>query len=191
MLNNLAVLFSGGGSLFKAMVDDKLPISLAVADRQCGGIDIAQTADTPCILLNRADFGQGKSFRRDEYTRQVVSLLQEHQIQWVAMAGYMTVFGQPMFEAYADHIINTHPALLPAFKGEKAVADALAFGVKVTGCTMHFATIKLDDGPILAQEAVRVEIGDTVDTLWERIKKVERVLYPKLLRQLMGLPATA
>ena len=81
--------------------------------------------------------------------------------------------------------MNTHPALLPAFKGWHAVDDALAAGVKVTGCTVHYATLEVDDGPILAQEAVPVLADDTAETLHERIKDVERRLYPAVLRQLV------
>jgi phosphoribosylglycinamide formyltransferase-1 len=78
-------------------------------------------------------------------------------------------------------VLNTHPSLLPAFPGAHAVRDALAFGVKVTGCTVHEATVRIDDGPILAQEAVRVLTNDTEETLHERIKAVERVLYPAVV----------
>jgi phosphoribosylglycinamide formyltransferase-1 len=81
--------------------------------------------------------------------------------------------------------VNTHPALLPAFKGWHAVEEALAAGVKVTGCTVHLATLEVDDGPILAQEAVPVLPDDTVETLHERIKEVERHLYPAVLHELI------
>ena len=91
----------------------------------------------------------------------------------------MTVLGRPMFDAYGGRVLNTHPSLLPAFPGAHAVRDALAFGVKVTGCTVHIATARMDDGPILAQEAVPVLPDDTEATLHERIKAVERRLYPQ------------
>jgi phosphoribosylglycinamide formyltransferase-1 len=81
--------------------------------------------------------------------------------------------------------VNTHPALLPAFKGWHAVQNALDAGVKVTGCTVHVARLEVDEGPILAQVAVPVEEGDTIDTLHERIKEAERVLYPRVLRELV------
>jgi phosphoribosylglycinamide formyltransferase 1 len=88
-------------------------------------------------------------------------------------------------EAYAGRVLNTHPALLPAFPGWHAVRDALAYGVKVTGTTVHVATGEVDAGPILAQEAVPVEPGDTEETLHERIKVVERRLYPATIRQFL------
>jgi phosphoribosylglycinamide formyltransferase-1 len=98
------------------------------------------------------------------------------------MAGFGTfVPGLP--EAFPGRVLNTHPALLPAFKGWHAVRDALAFGVKVTGTTVHVATAEVDSGPILAQEAVPVMPGDTEETLHERIKQVERRLYPATIRR--------
>jgi phosphoribosylglycinamide formyltransferase-1 len=105
------------------------------------------------------------------------------------MAGFMTVLDKPIFDAYPDGITNTHPSLLPAFKGAHAVEESLAAGVKITGCTVHFATLEVDHGPILAQEPVEVVDGDTVESLHERIKTVERRLYPEVLRRLAGDPA--
>ena len=101
------------------------------------------------------------------------------------MAGFGTILDKPIHDRFAGRIVNTHPALLPAFKGWHAVDDALAAGVKVTGCTVHYATLEVDDGPILAQEAVPVLADDTAATLHERIKDVERRLYPAVLRQLV------
>jgi phosphoribosylaminoimidazolecarboxamide formyltransferase / IMP cyclohydrolase len=102
------------------------------------------------------------------------------------MAGFMTIMAEPIFEAFSGRVVNTHPALLPSFKGAHAVADALAAGVKVTGCTIHIATIEVDDGPILAQEAVPVLPGDDEDALHERIKAVEHRLYPQVLADLVA-----
>jgi len=98
------------------------------------------------------------------------------------MAGFGTILAPDIFSVYPGRILNTHPALLPAFKGWHAVRDALAAGVKVTGCTVHVATEVVDVGPILAQEAVPVEPGDSEDSLHERIKVVERRLYPQTIR---------
>jgi phosphoribosylglycinamide formyltransferase-1 len=98
----------------------------------------------------------------------------------------MTVLAVPMFDAYDGRVLNTHPSLLPAFPGAHAVRDALAYGVKVTGCTVHIATVNMDDGPILAQEAVPVLDGDDEGRLHERIKAVERVLYPRVVKEFVG-----
>ena len=102
--------------------------------------------------------------------------------------GPYTLDAQAVHDAYPGAIVNTHPALLPSFKGWHAVDDALAYGVKVTGCTVHLATLEVDEGPILAQEAVPVLDDDTVETLHERIKDVERRLYPRVLRALVMEP---
>lgn len=179
----LAVAVSGTGSILQAMIEVNLPIDLVFADRPCRGLEIAKAANIPTILLPRVF---GKDFDRDAYTREVIKVLDKNQIDLVAMAGYMTVFGPVMFEQYANKIINIHPSLLPSFKGDHAVRDALAFGAKVTGTTIHVATAALDDGEIIAQEAVPVLDGDTVETLHERIKQVERRLYPETVRRLIS-----
>ena len=102
------------------------------------------------------------------------------------MAGFGTVLSPEMFAAFPGRVLNTHPALLPAFKGWHAVRDALAAGVPVTGTTVHLATETVDDGPILAQEEVPVLAGDTEEALHERIKMVERRLYPDTIRRFMA-----
>ena len=115
----------------------------------------------------------------------MVDALARHQIDLIAMAGFGTILEKPIHDAYPDRIVNTHPALLPAFKGWHAVDDALAAGVKVTGCTVHYARLEVDEGPILAQEPVPVLDDDTVETLHERIKEVERRIYPAVLLSLV------
>ncbi|MBV9662072.1 MAG: phosphoribosylglycinamide formyltransferase, partial [Acidimicrobiales bacterium] len=105
--------------------------------------------------------------------------------------GFGTVLSGSLFDVFPGRVLNTHPALLPAFKGWHAVRDALAYGVKVTGTTVHIATEEVDAGPILAQETVPVEEGDTEATLHERIKEVERRVYPEAIRRfLAGLGTT-
>lgn len=187
MAKKLAVLVSGTGSLLEAMVNAGLPIGLVLADRDCRGLTIARDAGIPAILLKRKYCKQpdGK-FDRDEYSRKAAAILQQYSIDLVAMAGFMTVFAQPLLEVYAGRILNIHPALLPSFKGDHAVRDALAYGVKVTGTTIHIATLELDAGPIIAQRAVDVLPGDTEDTLHERIKVVERALYIETLQKMLA-----
>ena len=130
-------------------------------------------------------------FDRAAYTDEVVRALKDAGTGLVAMAGFMTVLGPEAFSAFPDRILNTHPSLLPAFPGAHAVRDALAFGVKVTGCTVHVATETVDHGPILAQEAVPVLPGDDEATLHERIKAVERRLYPEIIAEVVGGVSTA
>jgi phosphoribosylglycinamide formyltransferase 1 len=179
----LAVLASGGGTILASMVDADLPIAVVIADRPCTAPERAERAGIPAELIERSSFGP--DFDRDAYTRDVVAVLHAYRIDLVAMAGFGTILGQAVHDAYPGAIVNTHPALLPSFKGWHAVDDALAAGVKVTGCTVHYATLEVDEGPILAQEAVPVLDDDTVETLHERIKDVERRLYPRVLRELV------
>ena len=182
------MLASGSGTILRALASSGLPIVVLVVDRPCGAVDIAADAGIPVEIVERTSFG--KDFDRVAYTHQVVDALVAHGVDLVAMAGFGTILEKPVHDAFPDRIVNTHPALLPAFKGWHAVAEALAAGVKVTGCTVHLARLEVDDGPILAQEAVPVLDDDTVETLHERIKDVERRLYPAVLRQLIEGEAT-
>jgi phosphoribosylglycinamide formyltransferase-1 len=131
----------------------------------------------------------GADFDRDAYTERVVAVLLEHEIELVVMAGYGTIFSAAIHRAFPARVLNTHPALLPSFKGWHAVRAALDYGVKVTGCTVHVATLEVDAGPILAQEAVPVLPGDDEDALHERIKAVERHLYPQTIRAVLADPS--
>jgi phosphoribosylglycinamide formyltransferase 1 len=176
----LAVLASGSGTLLHAMLADGLTVSVVVADRPCRALGIADEHGVPHELVERTEWGP--AFDRAAYGEQLVKVLRAHGVDLVAMAGFGTVVPD-LPAAFPGRVLNTHPALLPAFKGWHAVRDALALGVKVTGTTVHIATEAVDDGPILAQEAVPVLPGDTEDTLHERIKQVERRLYPATIRQ--------
>lgn len=180
-MNNLAVFVSGTGTLLEAMIQDNLPIELVLADRECRGLEIAKNARIPTMLVPRGSFKP--EFNRGAYTALILHILRQRSIDFVAMAGFMTVLDKVIFTDFRDKILNTHPALLPSFKGDHAVRDALAYGVKVTGCTIHIATEELDAGKILSQEAVPVLPGDTKEILHERIKQVERRLYPKTIRE--------
>ncbi len=165
------------------MLDEGLEVQVVIADRPCGALGRAEVAGVPVELVERSSFGP--EFDRESYTRQVVEALERHEIELVAMAGFGTILTQGIHDAYPGRVVNTHPALLPAFKGWHAVRDALAAGVPETGCTVHLATLEVDDGPILAQEVVPVLPDDTIETLHERIKAVERRIYPHVLRDLM------
>jgi phosphoribosylglycinamide formyltransferase 1 len=170
----VAVLVSGSGTILEALVGAGVPVTVVLADRPCRALEVARDAGLPGVLVDRrARGGAGPRARL------------------VAMAGFGTVMDQPVHDAYPGRILNTHPALLPAFPGWHAVADALAAGARVTGCTVHVATLEMDAGPVLAQEEVEVSPDDTVETLHERIKQVERTLYPAtVLRAINELTAT-
>lgn len=176
----LGVLASGAGTVLRAILDAGIDVTVVILDRPCAAADLARGAGVESEVVGRESFGA--DFDRVAYTARLADALKRHQVDVVAMAGFGTVLAAPIFEAYPGRILNTHPALLPSFKGWHAVRDALAAGVKVTGTTVHIATADVDAGPILAQEAVRVEPGDTEETLHERIKEVERRLYPETIR---------
>jgi phosphoribosylglycinamide formyltransferase-1 len=188
----LAVLASGSGTILESILEADLPVELVVADRPCRALDVGRTAGRPTTLVDRADFGGfGPGFNRDLYTEALTAVLVDADVVVVAMAGFGTVLGPAIHTAFPGRILNTHPALLPAFPGWHAVRDALAAGVATTGTTVHVATLEMDAGPILAQAAVRVEPDDTEDSLHERIKEVERRLYPDTIRDfLAGLAAS-
>jgi phosphoribosylglycinamide formyltransferase 1 len=181
--SRLGVLASGSGTVLASILASGIPVAAVILDRACPAAGVADAAGVTVEVVERDSFGPG--FDRVAYTRRVVDALTRHGVEVVAMAGFGTILAGPVFEEFSGRILNTHPALLPAFKGWHAVRDALAAGVKVTGCTVHVATETVDDGPILAQEAVRVEPGDTEDSLHERIKTVERRLYPETIRHFL------
>jgi len=172
----IAVLASGAGSILESIAAAGLCIAVVVVDRPCRATEVAEFAGITARVVPRASFGA--SFDRPAYTKGVLAALGGHDVDLVAIAGFGTVLDGAFFDAFAGRVLNTHPSLLPAFKGWHAVDDALAAGVKVTGCTVHIATADVDAGPILAQEAVPVVAGDDAATLHERIKAVERRLYP-------------
>jgi phosphoribosylglycinamide formyltransferase-1 len=176
----LAVLASGSGTLLDAILREGVTVEVVAADRPCRALEIATAHGVPAELVERTEWGA--RFDRAAYGDRLVKVLRAHDVDLVAMAGFGTVVPN-LPAAFPGRVLNTHPALLPAFKGWHAVRDALQLGVKVTGTTVHIATEEVDAGPILAQEAVEVLPDDTEETLHERIKQVERRLYPATIRQ--------
>jgi phosphoribosylglycinamide formyltransferase 1 len=175
----LAVLVSGSGTILRAMFEEGLPVTTVLADRPCAALEIAEEHGAAPELVDRNAYGGfGTEFDREGFTATVTATLVAHQVDLVAMAGFGTVLTETVHAAFPNRILNTHPALLPRFPGWHGVRDALAAGVSETGCTVHLATLEMDAGPILAQQAVPVLAGDTEATLHERIKVVERTLYP-------------
>jgi phosphoribosylglycinamide formyltransferase 1 len=185
--HTLGVLASGAGSVLGAILGARLPVAVVVVDRPCPAEKLAADAGVMVVRVDRGSYAD--DFDRHAYTAEVTDVLIAHGVDTVAMAGFGTVLAAPVFAAFPGRVLNTHPALLPSFKGWHAVRDALAAGVRVTGCTVHVATEAVDDGPILAQAAVAVEAGDSEATLHERIKVVERRLYPDTIRRFLeGAP---
>ena len=180
----LAVLASGTGSILQAIVEAGLAVDLVLVDRPCRATELAAELGVAAVSVNRDTFGP--DFDRDAYSREVVDALNSCDIDVIAMAGFGTVLGPDFFTAFPGRVLNTHPALLPSFIGWHAVRAALDFGVKITGCTVHIATPEVDAGPILAQAAVEVLPGDDEASLHERIKAVERRLYPDTIREFLA-----
>lgn len=176
----VAVLASGSGTILEAMLDQGVGIDLVVVDRACGATHVAIRHAVAAEMVERSSFGDG--FDRRAFTDELTAMLVDRGIDLVAMAGFGTILDGAIYDHFADRVLNTHPSLLPSFPGWHAVDDAMAYGVAVTGCTVHVAVAEVDAGPILAQEAVPVLAGDTAETLHERIKTVERRLYPATLR---------
>lgn len=176
-------MVSGSGTLLDAMVESGLDVGGVLVDRRCAAEGVAQRHGLALRVIERSDFTA--TFDREAYTAEVVAAWDELGLDLIAMAGWGTILTQTAFDARPGCIVNTHPALLPSFKGWHAVRAALDAGVKVTGCTVHVATLEVDDGPILAQEAVRVLPGDDETSLHERIKEVERRIYPQVLAEVL------
>jgi phosphoribosylglycinamide formyltransferase-1 len=172
----LGVLASGTGTILEALLAADLDVALVIVDRPCRALDVAADAGAAGVLLARSSFGA--DFDRAAYSKDVARTLVEHDVETVAIAGFGTVLDATFFDHFRGPVLNTHPSLLPAFKGWHAVDEALAAGVTMTGCTVHIAVAEVDAGPILAQEAVPVLPGDDASALHERIKAVERRLYP-------------
>lgn len=169
----IAVLASGSGTLLEAILADGIPVDLVLTDRACRALEVAEAAGVPAVLVERTDFSP--SFDRDAYTDRVVATLREHDIDLVVSAGFGTVIPKAA-TAFPGRFLNTHPALLPAFKGWHAVRDALAAGVTQTGGSVIVVDDGVDTGPVIVQRRVPVESGDTEGVLHERIKLVEREL---------------
>jgi phosphoribosylglycinamide formyltransferase 1 len=183
----LCVLVSGTGTILEAMLDAGLDVALVGSDRPCRGLEVARAASVAVVLVDREHFGGfAPDFDREGYSQELATALQDARVDLVAMSGFGTVLTPTFHEAFPGRVLNTHPSLLPAFKGWHAVRATIAAGVKETGCTVHVATEVLDEGPILAQARVEVLPGDDEATLHERIKTVERSLYPEVVARVMA-----
>lgn len=170
------VLASGAGSLLSSLIaaavgDYPARVVAVGADRDCRAIEIAAAASLPTFTVRLGDHPD-----RDAWDAAVTAATAVYSPDLVVSAGFMKILGPQFLAEFYGRVVNTHPALLPAFPGAHAVADALAYGVKVTGCTVHLVDAGTDTGPVVAQQSVPVLGGDTEETLHERIKIAERKL---------------
>ncbi|MFV9633170.1 phosphoribosylglycinamide formyltransferase [Mycobacterium neumannii] len=177
----VVVLASGTGSLLQSLLDataGEYPASIVAVgvDRDCAAVDIAAAASVPSFTVRLRDYPD-----RTAWDAALTEATAAYEPDLIVSAGFMKILGPHFLSRFMGHIINTHPALLPAFPGAHAVADALAYGVKVTGCSVHLVDAGTDTGPVLAQEAVPILDDDDEATLHERIKVVERRLLAEIL----------
>lgn len=184
MTGRIAVLVSGSGTNLQALLDDEAIapyIAVVLSDRPgVAALDRAASRRIDAVVLGPSGYPD-----RAAYTDAVRDELLARSIDTVVLAGFMRVLGASFFEAFPDRVLNVHPALLPSFPGAHAVADALAWGVKVTGVTVHLVDEQVDHGPIVLQEAIEVRDDDTWDTLESRVHDVEHRLLPAAVGALL------
>jgi len=182
-VKRLGILISGRGSNFEAIAATvaagalDAEIAVVIANRaEAQGLEIARARGLNAVCL------PSKGLDREVYDRMLVAELRKHDVDLACLAGFMRLLSAGFIREFPQRILNIHPSLLPAFPGLDAQHQALAHGVKLTGCTVHFVDQDLDAGPIVLQAAVRVEDDDTVDTLSARILKEEHRIYSEAIR---------
>ena len=184
MKKRIAVLASGRGSNFQAVIDaikdEKIPatcVALITDNPKAYAIERAKKAGIPVRIIEYATFPS-----RDVYERALLSAMQEVDADLYVLAGYMRILGAGIVRAFPGKMMNIHPALLPSFTGLHAQRQAVHYGVKVSGCTVHFVDESLDGGPIILQQAVPVMDGDDEDSLADRILQHEHECFPEAIR---------
>jgi phosphoribosylglycinamide formyltransferase-1 len=182
-VKRLGILISGRGSNFEAIAANvqngalDAQIAVVIANRaEAPGLEVARARGLNAVCL------PSKGLDREVYDRMLVAELRKHEVDLVCLAGFMRLLSAGFIREFPQRILNIHPSLLPAFPGLDAQHQALAHGVKLTGCTVHFVDQDLDAGPIVLQAAVPVEDEDTVDTLSARILKEEHRIYSEAIR---------
>ena len=180
----MAVLASGKGTNLQALLDDPEigpRVDLVVSDRvDAPALDRARARDIETVHLDPASFPT-----RSAHDEALATLLRDRATDVVVLAGYMRLLGPEVVEAFAGRVLNIHPSLLPAFPGVRAIAEAIDYGVRVTGVTVHIVDELLDHGPVVMQESVEVRVDDTTDSLEERIHEVEHRLLPAAVAALL------
>lgn len=181
---NLGVLASGRGSNLQSIIDactaGRVPARVAVVfsdNPDAFALERARRAGIPALHAALKDFPD-----KAEYERNIVNILNRHDVELVCLAGYMRLVGTELLGAFPNRIMNIHPALLPAFPGLHAQEQAWHYGVKYSGCTVHFVDEGMDTGPIIIQATVPVLEDDTADTLAARILEQEHRIYPEAVR---------
>ena len=179
MSPRIIVLASGTGSLFRSLLGSQVSdyIAALITDvPNCGAVGIAQEAGIPVISVPLTEYSS-----RVEWDHALLDRVNELEPDLLVTAGFMRILSETFVESYPNRIVNSHPALLPLFPGAHAVRDALAANVTTTGCTIHFVDAGVDTGPIIAQQSIEVQPGESEEHLHERIKVVERELLPRTI----------
>jgi phosphoribosylglycinamide formyltransferase 1 len=187
-MKNLGILLSGRGSNFEAIAknvaagvipDARIPV--VISNRpDAGGLEVARKLGLTILVI------PSKGKQREAHDREVVAALKQHKVDLICLAGYMRLLSPWFVKQFPRAILNIHPSLLPAFPGLEAQEQAFAYGVKVTGCTVHFVDEELDHGPIIVQRAVAVLEGDDEHTLAARILEQEHIAYSEAIRIVLG-----
>lgn len=182
----LGILISGRGSNFEAIASSiarrelDADIAIVISNRaNAPGLEIARSRGIPMRVISSA------GLEREAYDKLLIEELQTHGVELVCLAGFMRLLSASMVRAFPNRVLNIHPSLLPAFAGLDAQKQALDYGAKITGCTVHFVDEFLDSGPIVIQAAVPVLDGDTVASLSERILSQEHLIYSKAIRYIV------
>ncbi|SDM02275.1 phosphoribosylglycinamide formyltransferase [Halarsenatibacter silvermanii] len=180
----VGVMASGRGSNFQAIAEacrqDDFPAEIAVLFYDRPEAQAAERAENFDVPVHYLDYEKTSGKKVPE--RELIEKAWKLDVELLALAGFMRRLSSRVVDEFADRIMNVHPSLLPAFKGLDAPGQALKYGVKVTGCTVHFVTTELDAGPIILQKPVAVKEGETTDELAARIRSEEHVIYPRALR---------
>jgi phosphoribosylglycinamide formyltransferase-1 len=192
-MKRIAIFASGSGSNFQAIVDacksgelEAVPALLVTDKPGAYVVERASAANIPYFAFSP------KSYRnKEEFELNILLELKRYDIDFIVLAGYMRLVGPTLLNAFKGKIVNIHPSLLPAFPGLDAVGQALAYGVKLTGVTIHFVDEGMDTGPIIAQEAIEVSPFDTKEMLEKKIHEVEHKFYPETLQQLFSVKGEA
>lgn len=180
----IAVFASGQGSNFQAMVNaqhsgllNPATVELLVCDKpEAPVVQRAVDAGVDTFVFRPKEYSS-----REQYELEILGELAQRRIDLIVLAGYMRLLTPTMVNPYMGRMINVHPSLLPAFPGKDAIGQALEYGVKLTGITVHFVDNGMDTGPIIAQQSLPIEAGDTADTLAARIHEIEQMLYPQVV----------
>ena len=180
-MKQIAVLASGRGSNFQAILDalskgriDGRVVALFTDNKDAYAIERAKAAGVPVIILNYKDYSS-----KEEYEKELLAAMKVSGADLFVCAGYMRIIGTEIAREFAGKMINIHPALLPAFSGLHGQRQAVEYGVKIAGCTVHFVDEGLDSGPIILQRAVPVLDDDDEDSLSERILEQEHIAFPE------------